>query len=97
MVPNAAAILLVGARSAPIPLTPLGMGPCTLDVFPLTTNVPLTLDGLGRVRLTVTIPDSLGLVGVQLSTQGIVADPGTLTPTKLVMSNAMETTIGGDQ
>lgn len=92
---NVPGVLLVGTRSTPIALGFLGMGTCTLDVFPIAVDVPLALDGLGRARLTVLYPDNVGLIGAQLGTQVSVVDFGTATPTKLVMSNAIETTLGG--
>jgi hypothetical protein len=46
---------------------------------------------------TQLVDQTLGLVGAQLSTQASVVDLGTTTPTKLVMSNALETTFGGSQ
>ncbi len=95
VVPGAPVVLLAGTPSAPIPLTALGMGTCTLDVFPVSIAIPLALDALGQLRLTVNIPAVPGLIGAQLGTQASVADPGTTTPTKLVMSNALETTLGG--
>jgi hypothetical protein len=92
--PGSPGILMVGPRIAPLPLAFLGMGPCTLAVNP-TVTVPIVLNGAGIASVPWNVPDNAALIGSRLASQFTVLDPGTLTPMKLVNSNAVETTLGG--
>ncbi|MEZ5966095.1 MAG: hypothetical protein R3F56_19825 [Planctomycetota bacterium] len=98
LLPNGSSFgsLAIGTRSAPIPLSTIGMGPrCTLDVYPVALSLPFSLNALGFGSLSVAVPNQASLIGGRLSTQATVADRGVSTPLPLVQSNAVETTIGG--
>ena len=92
---NTGASLALGTRSAPIPLAAVGMGTCSLDVYPLALSLPFSLNAAGRGSVSIAVPNQASLIGGVLSTQVTVVDPGTSTPTPLVQTNAVETTIGG--
>lgn len=96
------AVLYVGASSttwngAPLPLQLgfIGMSPTCF----LRTSVDLSLSfgiGVGGTgTVPVPLPSTLG-VGSQIYWQTAVLDPLVATPTKIIHSNALRTTIGGN-
>ena len=93
---NLLGLLHLGPRApAPISLAGLGMGTCTLNVFPLALNLGVALDATGGIALPMNVPNDIGLIGSALASQAAVFDPGTSTPFKWVESPGVEVTVGG--
>lgn len=84
---NLLGLLHIGLRAlVPISLAGLGMGTCTLNVFPLALNLGVALDATGGIALPSNVPNEIGLIGSALASQAAVFDPGTSTPFKWVES-----------
>ena len=99
--PNAAVVRFLSNSNTnwvgvplPINLGFLGMGTCTLfaggDV-----QTGLTTGGNGTIITNINIPNDPSLVDTHYYSQFVVFDPGTATPMQLVLSNAVDTLIGG--
>lgn len=93
---NTAGTINFGTRGAPIPLTFLGMGTCTLDVT-IASVFSVSLNGAGLARLQFSVPNDTSLINARVATQGAVFDPGAPTPTKVVQTAGLETRVGGFQ
>ncbi len=94
---SAPAAVLIGAGRQNIPLDAIGMTGCFLHLTQLLSIGGLT-DGTGRLVMPVTIPCSaVGAVGGLVHSQMAVVDFGAAHPLKVVTTNGMEMTIGGNQ
>jgi hypothetical protein len=69
--PNAPAAVLFAEQPASVPVG----GGCTLLVLDPFASVGLTVGGSGGATLPLAVPSGLGLLGLELRLQGVVADP----------------------
>ena len=81
----------------PLSLTFLGMGPACLLCASVDMTIGVATDATGAADLTLPpLPDRPDMVGLNIYTQASVLDPGAGTRLPIVMSNALDTLIGGD-
>ena len=100
---NAGAVLYVGAsRSSyngfrlPLNLGFLGMGAtCNLCVS-VDVSIGFATNGSGAGSVSLTIPNSTGLISSDVYTQAAIVDFGAGTTVPIVHSNALDTRIGGN-
>jgi hypothetical protein len=80
----------------PVALGPWGMGTCVLYVAG-DVQLGTTTDRAGSGAIDFVIPPDPALIATHLYSQYVVVDPGTATPLQLVLSNALDLFVGGDQ
>jgi len=81
----------------PLPrsLGPFGADPGCVLLVSADVLLPVAIDPSGSGALTLGIPDEPVLIGFHVFTQVLVIDPAVPSPTKIIVTNGLDATVGG--
>jgi hypothetical protein len=79
----------------PFSLGVIGADPSCSVLAPGTLTLPFATDASGRGGVALRITANAANLGVHFYTQAIVVDPGASAPLKVIVSNGLDSTIGG--